>query len=92
MKQIDLRCVVAVATKVDVLHFYEGLCAGEIIPIERGTNGFGYDPIFLVSSTEYTMAELTMEQKNQISHRALAVIKARNIFENIIVIPEPSQK
>lgn len=51
----------------------EGICPGSIIPTERGQNGFGYDPIFLIDSTNKTMAELTMEEKNNISHRARAV-------------------
>lgn len=49
-----------------------GICKGEIIADERGTCGFGYDPIFLCGDTNLTMAELTMEEKNRISHRAKA--------------------
>lgn len=51
----------------------EGECVGEIIPEERGENGFGYDPLFLVQGTRKTMAELTLPEKNSISHRAKAV-------------------
>jgi len=51
----------------------EGTCPGEIIPEERGQGGFGYDPIFLVDGTDRTMAELSLEQKNRLSHRARAV-------------------
>lgn len=51
----------------------EGTCPGTIIPTERGHNGFGYDPIFLVGSTGKTMAELSTEEKNHISHRARAI-------------------
>ncbi len=50
-----------------------GECLGEIIPDERGEHGFGYDAIFLVNGTNKTMAELSMEEKNEISHRAKAV-------------------
>jgi XTP/dITP diphosphohydrolase len=50
-----------------------GTCEGEIIPGERGDNGFGYDPIFLVNGTGKTMAELSMVQKNKVSHRARAM-------------------
>ena len=55
----------------------EGTCQGKIIPEERGTNGFGYDPIFLLPELDRTMAELTREQKNRLSHRARAVLAAR---------------
>ena len=50
-----------------------GSCPGQIIPEFRGLNGFGYDPIFLVDGTSQTMAELSDEAKNRISHRARAL-------------------
>lgn len=53
--------------------FTTGDCPGEIIPEERGSNGFGYDPIFFIPALGRTMAELSMEEKNALSHRALAV-------------------
>ena len=62
------------------LQIFEGICPGEIIPEERGTGGFGYDPIFLLSELGKTMAELTMDEKNRLSHRARAVMKAKEIL------------
>jgi len=53
--------------------FAEGECVGEITPTERGDGGFGYDAIFVVAGTGLTMAELSFEHKNQLSHRARAV-------------------
>jgi XTP/dITP diphosphohydrolase len=53
-------------------HFFEGTCEGEISLEERGTNGFGYDPVFFVPAYGCTMAELPEAVKNQISHRARA--------------------
>jgi XTP/dITP diphosphohydrolase len=50
-----------------------GDCQGEMIETERGSNGFGYDPIFLLNDLHKTMAELSMAEKNQFSHRARAV-------------------
>lgn len=58
----------------------DGSCRGEIIPEERGTNGFGYDPIFRIEGMNRTMAELTMEEKNRLSHRARAVLAARPVL------------
>jgi XTP/dITP diphosphohydrolase len=58
------------------LHMFEGYCPGEIIPEERGTGGFGYDPIFLLPERGKTMAELSMDEKNRLSHRARAVMNA----------------
>lgn len=63
----------------------EGFCEGEIIPEERGTGGFGYDPIFLLSELGKTMAELSMEEKNRLSHRARAVMKAKPILRKLFV-------
>lgn len=67
------RSTVALASPEGQLVFGEGTCPGEIVPEARGVGGFGYDPIFLVEGTEKTMAELTIEEKNLISHRAQAL-------------------
>ena len=51
-----------------------GQCNGEIIPEERGTGGFGYDPIFFIPEEHATMAEIPASLKNRISHRAKALL------------------
>jgi len=58
-----------------------GELPGEIISEYRGTNGFGYDPIFLPDGFDKTLAELTTEEKNKISHRAKAFNKLRTQIE-----------
>lgn len=68
---------IAIAVPNGEVHLSEGFCEGQIIPEERGTGGFGYDPIFLLSELGKTMAELSIEEKNRLSHRARAVIKAQ---------------
>jgi XTP/dITP diphosphohydrolase len=65
------------------LQMFEGFCEGEIIPEERGTGGFGYDPIFLLPELGKTMAELSMDEKNRLSHRARAIIKAKPILRKL---------
>lgn len=67
------HCTVAIATPEDKLYFAQGNCPGEVIPEERGANGFGYDPIFLLPEVGLTMAELSMDEKNLLSHRARAI-------------------
>lgn len=74
------RATVAIASPDGTVHYAEGTCPGEIIPEERGTNGFGYDPIFLVTELGRTMAELGMDEKNRLSHRARAIQAARPIL------------
>jgi len=66
-------CVVALASPDGRVESAFGSCDGEIIPDERGREGFGYDRIFLFPELDKTMAELEMEEKNRISHRAMAV-------------------
>ncbi len=53
----------------------EGSCEGSIAHQPTGTGGFGYDPLFVVAGQERTMAELSEDEKNQISHRAKALAK-----------------
>ena len=67
------HCTVALALPGGSVQFAGGDCFGEIIPQERGDNGFGYDPIFLLPQPGRTMAELTMAEKNRLSHRARAL-------------------
>ena len=56
-------------------HLFTGIINGKIIDEKRGTNGFGYDPIFVADDYTKTFAELTMEEKANISHRGKAVKK-----------------
>lgn len=57
------------------IQYFEGKLAGEIIDTPRGTNGFGYDPIFVPEGYTQTLAELSADEKNKISHRGIAVRK-----------------
>ena len=59
----------------EVLFSCEGICEGIIIDTPRGTNGFGYDPIFFIPEKNSTMAELSMDEKNTVSHRGKALQK-----------------
>ena len=51
----------------------EGVCRGSILRAPRGSGGFGYDPVFLVDGTGKSMAELSLEEKNAVSHRGNAL-------------------
>ncbi len=61
----------------------EGRCEGTIGYVERGTMGFGYDPLFVMADGEHTMAELDMQAKNLVSHRATALRAMLDILVKI---------
>ena len=80
------RATVALASPGRSVQLVEGICPGQIIPEERGSGGFGYDPIFLLDGMNKTMAELDMEEKNRLSHRGQAVRGAIPILIDLLGI------
>lgn len=78
------RCVIAVVTPEGKEFWGEGVCEGIITFKPRGTNGFGYDPLFLIPSLGKTFAELGPEVKNRISHRAHAMRAVRDILAHLL--------
>ena len=74
--QARFRCVVAISRPEKPVELYSGDCLGEIITDPRGCNGFGYDPVFLIPREGKTLAELTSDEKNRLSHRSAAARKA----------------
>jgi XTP/dITP diphosphohydrolase len=73
-------CVIAVAFPDGRVVTTEGTCEGIITEDMKGTRGFGYDPVFFLPEIGKTMAELPLEQKNTISHRAKALEAMREIL------------
>ncbi len=67
------RCVLALASPEGEVRKVEGACGGRILRAPRGSGGFGYDPVFLVPELGRTMAELSLEEKGRVSHRARAL-------------------
>lgn len=57
------------------MHLFEGIVKGRIIQKKRGNDGFGYDPIFEPENCGKTFAEMNLEEKNKVSHRARAIAK-----------------
>ena len=90
-RRARFRTVIALILKKDVcpcgctsikeIHQFEGIVEGQIIKERRGGEGFGYDPIFQPDGYEETFAELGMEIKNHISHRARAVKKLADFLQ-----------
>nr|WP_080146853.1 XTP/dITP diphosphatase [Marinilactibacillus piezotolerans] len=80
----QFHCTLALAAPGKESLTIEGELDGYILGVPRGQNGFGYDPLFYVPEKEKTMAELTQEEKNSISHRAIAVRKLDKVLEDWI--------
>ena len=61
--------------------YAEGVCEGTLVARRRGARGFGYDPVFMPAGWDETMAELTDEQKDRISHRGRAFRALAELLE-----------
>ncbi|MBR4927508.1 MAG: non-canonical purine NTP pyrophosphatase [Alphaproteobacteria bacterium] len=68
-------CTMALVVSEMEAYVFEGIFEGDIISVPRGENGFGYDPVFVPKGYDKTVAELGEDEKNAISHRALALKK-----------------
>ncbi|MEX2246635.1 MAG: XTP/dITP diphosphatase [Dehalococcoidia bacterium] len=77
------RCVIAIATPAGDARIVEGVFEGRIAHDPRGENGFGYDPIFIVPELGLTSAELTPAEKDALSHRGKAAVRAREILRQM---------
>ena len=76
-------CMTLLNPEGEVAFSYTGVCEGSIVEHQRGVNGFGYDPIFLVEGTDKTMAELSEDEKNEISHRGRALKEIIKYLANL---------
>jgi XTP/dITP diphosphohydrolase len=76
--------VIALAEPTDSVDVVEGVLDGTIAETVSGTDGFGYDPVFFVPELGKTLAQITLEEKNQISHRGRALAKAKDVLRQKI--------
>ena len=80
-RRARFRTIITLILKGEV-HTFEGIVNGTILISRRGDDGFGYDPVFLPDNSSKTLAEMSMQEKNQISHRANAVRKLVNFLNS----------
>lgn len=80
-------CAIALALPSGRTVLAEGVCEGLILDTPCGADGFGYDPLFLLPAVGRTMAELTAEEKNRLSHRALAISRLSAHFSMLSNLP-----
>ena len=78
------RCVIAITIPGGTTELCHGECHGLIAFEPKGDSGFGYDPVFYLPEFDKTMAELPLEIKNQISHRAKAAEEAHRVLEQLV--------
>jgi XTP/dITP diphosphohydrolase len=78
-RKARFRTVIALILD-DREYLFEGIIKGKIISERRGIEGFGYDPVFVPQGYDLTFAEMSLAEKNRISHRAKAFMKLRNFL------------
>lgn len=88
-RKARFRCVIALAMPGDGVEICQGECDGYIALKPKGEKGFGYDPVFYLPELGKTMAELSLEAKNRISHRARAAKCARAVLERWLEKAKP---
>lgn len=77
-RQAHFQCVLSIAVPSGPALTYEGRCDGVILNEKRGDNGFGYDPVFYFEELGKTFAELSLEEKNRVSHRGKALNEVKS--------------
>jgi len=83
-RRARFKCVIALVSPDGSEVITEGSCKGRIGFKEVGKNGFGYDPLFILSQYGKTMAQLSMEEKNRVSHRGKALRRLKRLFKRLV--------
>jgi XTP/dITP diphosphohydrolase len=81
-RKAQFRTVICLLWNKEVIYF-EGICKGHIAETMHGAEGFGYDPIFIPDGATKSFAEMTMEEKNNYSHRQKAVTQLFRFLHSI---------
>lgn len=81
-RSAQFRTVICLIWKAKT-YYFEGICKGQILSNMQGENGFGYDPIFVPDGASKSFANMTMEEKNQFSHRKKAVAQLFEFLDKV---------
>lgn len=84
-RRAAFECVISIAVPTGAALTYEARCEGLISQNPAGSNGFGYDPVFFYPPYNKTFAQLTMEEKNRISHRGKALAELKSEFDKVLI-------
>ena len=82
-RKAQFRCVMALMLSDKKAKFLEGNISGYIATERKGKSGFGYDPLFYIPKLQKTFAQLSLKQKNEISHRAKALEKVKKYLQSL---------
>jgi XTP/dITP diphosphohydrolase len=88
LRNAQFRCVLAFIAPPGSEKIVEGICPGTIIETPRGAQGFGYDPLFVPTGYDETFAEMSMEVKNTLSHRAKALMQMKSVLLDYFNFPD----
>jgi XTP/dITP diphosphohydrolase len=83
-RKASFQCVISIAVPTGAALTYEGSCDGFLLESPRGSNGFGYDPIFLYPEFDKTFAEIPREEKSHVSHRGKALRELGGEFDKAL--------
>jgi XTP/dITP diphosphohydrolase len=84
-RKAAFECVISIAVPTGPALTYEARCEGLITMEPAGSNGFGYDPVFFYPPYNKTFAQITLEEKNRISHRGKALAELRSEFDKVLI-------
>ncbi len=84
-RQAAFKCVLVLAVPTGPALVYEGTCDGVLTENLTGNHGFGYDPMFYYETLKKTFAQMTTEEKNQVSHRGKAMAEFRDEFGKVLI-------
>lgn len=79
-RDAEFQCCIGYCESRNKIKIFKGISEGQIATESKGTSGFGFDPIFIPNGYKKTFAELSIEEKNEISHRSRAILKFANYF------------
>ena len=83
-RKASFVCVLSIAVPSGPALTYEATCDGTILDAPRGSNGFGYDPLFYYEPYGKTFAEISMEEKNKVSHRGKVLSELSGQFDKVL--------
>ncbi len=83
-RKASFKCVLSLAIPTGAALTYEATCEGQILSKPQGSNGFGYDPVFYYPEFKKTFAQLTIEEKAQVSHRGKALKELGSEFAKVL--------